>query len=271
MRDHIRFDDVDVDYAVTGRGDQVVLVHALPFAGWYAPLAAALTDHTVLRYRRTVPLDGRRFGIADDAEMCARLLRHVGFDRPHIVGHSYGGLVALALARSENAAVRSLALLEPAASGLVEPERAVAGMRPLMEMHRTRGPAVAAEQFLRAVLGDGARDLLDRFVPGAYQEVVAHAEHFFQVELPAAAQWTFGSDDARLVDQPILNVIGAESAPRFAGSAELIASLFPDAVRYVLPGTGHLLMAQEPAAMAGGLAEFWAEARLRRAAGSSRA
>jgi hypothetical protein len=58
LRDHIRFDDVDVDDEVTGRGDQVVLVHALPFVGWYAPLAAALTGHAVLRYRRTVPLDG---------------------------------------------------------------------------------------------------------------------------------------------------------------------------------------------------------------------
>lgn len=45
------------------------------------PLTAALADHTVLRYRRTVPLDGRQFGIEDDAVVCARLLRHVGLAR----------------------------------------------------------------------------------------------------------------------------------------------------------------------------------------------
>jgi pimeloyl-ACP methyl ester carboxylesterase len=257
MRDHIRFDDVDVYYERIGSGDQVVMAHALPFVGWYAPLAATLTDYAVLCYRRTVPLDGRQFGIDDDAELCARLLRHVGFDRPHLVGHSYGGLVSLALARSEGVSVRSLALLEPATSGLVEPGRAMAGIGPLIEMYRTRGSAVTAEQFLRAVLGDDARDLLDRFVPGAYDDAVTHAEHFFQVELPAAAHWRFGPVDARLVDQPILNVTGAESAPRFTESAEIIQSLFPKSVRYVLPGSGHLLMAQEPAAMARRLAEFW--------------
>ena len=272
MGDHIRFDDVEVDYEVVGSGDQVVLAHALPFVGWYAPLTAALTDYTVLHYRRTVPLDGRQFGVDDDAVLCARLLRHVGFDRPHLVGHSYGGLVALALARSEHVAVRSLALLEPATSGLIEPERAMAGMGLLMELYRTHGSAATAEQFLRVVLGDDARDLLDRFIPGAYDEAVTHAEHFFQVELPAAARWSFGPEEARLVDQPILNVTGAASAPRFTESAEIIASLFPnEAVRYVLPGSGHLLMAQEPEAMARRLAEFWAQARLRNPAGPSRA
>jgi pimeloyl-ACP methyl ester carboxylesterase len=255
--DHIRFDDVEVDYEVVGSGDQVVLAHALPFVGWYAPLTAALTDYTVLHYRRTVPLDGRQFGVDDDANVCARLLRHVGFDRPHVVGHSYGCLVGLALARGGAVTPRSLALLEPATSGLVEPERAVAGMAPLIELYRARGPAVAVEQFLRAVLGDDPRGLLDRYVPGAFDDAVAHADQFFQVELPAAAHWTFGPDDARLVDQPILNVIGTESDPRFAESAAIIAALFPNAVRSVVPGAGHLLIAQEPDAVARQLTEFW--------------
>lgn len=258
MSNHIRFDDVEVDYEVTGSGDQVVLAHARPFVAWYAPLAAALADYTVLRYRRTVPLDGRQFGVDDDAVVCARLLCHVGFDRPHLVGHSYGCLVGLALARTAAVALRSLALLEPAASGLVAPGRAVAGMGPLMETYRTRGSAIAVEQFLRAVLGEAPRDLLDRFVPGAFDEALAHADHLFQVELPAAAQWSFGPDDARLIDLPILNVVGSESAPRFVESAEIIESLFPNSVRCVLPGTGHLLMAQEPGAMTRRLTEFWA-------------
>ena len=117
-----------------------------------------------------------------------------------------------------------------------------------MEVYRTRGSAVAAEQFLGVVLGDDARGLLDRFLPGAFDEAVANADQFFEVELPAAARWSFGPDDARLIDQPILNVIGTETVPRFVQSAAIVQSLFPHAVRVELPGAGHLMMAQEPTA-----------------------
>ncbi len=255
--DHVEFDGVAVDYEVTGSGDQVVLLHARAFVGWYAPLVDVLSEYSVLRYRRTVPLDGRPFSIDDDAAVCARLVDLVGFDRPHLVGHSYGGLVALALARSRVVPLRSIALLEPAGSGLLDPEQATAGLAPLFELYQTHGSAVAAEQFLGVVLGEDARSLLDRFLPGAFDDAVANADQFFRVELPAAAQWSFGDDDARLIDQPILNVIGAETVPRFVQSAATVQSLFPNAVRVELAGAGHLLMAQEPTAMATRLAEFW--------------
>ena len=258
MVDRVEIEGVTVEYEVVGTGDYVVLLHARPFVSWYTPLVEVLSEYSVLRYRRTVPHDRRPFSIDDDADVCAQLLDHVGFDRPHVAGHSYGGLLALALARSRAAALRSIALLEPATSGLLEPEQARAGLAPLMEAYRTRGPAVAVEQFLRVVLGDDAPSLLERFVPGGFDEAVANADQFFQVELPAVTEWSFGHDDARLIDQPILNVIGIESAPRFVQGAAIVQTLFPASVRFELPGAGHLLMAQRPGAMATRMAQFWA-------------
>ena len=158
---------------------------------------------------------------------------------------------------ADSVALRSIALLEPAGSGLLDPEQATAGLAPLIEAYRTRGPAVATDQFLGVVLGDDARSLLDRFLPGAFDEAVANADQFFQVELPAAAQWNFGQDDARLIDQPILNVIGTETVPRFIQSAAIVQALFPHAERVELSGAGHLMMAQQPEAMATRLIEFW--------------
>jgi pimeloyl-ACP methyl ester carboxylesterase len=255
--DHVEFDGVAVDYEVRGSGDPVVLLHARAFVGWYDPLVEVLSDYSVLRYRRTVPLDGRPFEIDDDAAVCARLVDHVGFDEPHAVGHSYGALVALALARNRAVPLRSIALLEPAGTGLLDPEQATAGVAPLVELYRTRGPAVAAEQFLGVVLGEDARSLLDRHLPAAYEDTIANADQFFQVELPAAAQWSFGDDDARGIGLPILNAVGTETEPRFVQTALLVQSLFPDAVRVEVPGVGHLMMAEDPTAVAARLAEFW--------------
>ena len=260
MTNHVEFDDIAVDYEVIGEGDQVVLPHARPFVSWYSPLVAKISGYSVLRYRRTLPADRSAFGIDDDAHVCAQLLRHVGFDQPHVVGHSYGGLVALALARREPLQVRSLALLEPAASGFLAPEQARAGLAPLVDAYRSSGPSVAMDLFLSAVCGTDYRSILDRVVPDAFDEAVAHADQFFGVELPAVAQWSFGPDDARGIDRPILSVVGTESAPRFVQGAELLQTWLPNAVRFALPGTGHLLMAQNPQAMAERLDLFWRQA-----------
>ena len=199
------------------------------------------------------------FGIDDDAEFCARLLGHVGFDHAHLVGHSYGGLVALALACRDDVHPRSIALLEPASSGLLSPEEAAAGLAPLMDASRSQGPELAMDLFLRAVCGDEYREILDRLVPEAVPDAMAHAEQFFRVELEAVANWSFGPDAAGCIDVPVLHAVGAESAPRFVHGAALIESWLPQSVRYELPGTGHLMMAQNPTAMAERLERFWSD------------
>ena len=256
--EHVEFGDIAVDFEVTGQGDQVALLHASPFVSWYAPLVDLMDDYSVLRYRRTVPLDGRPFSIEDDAAVCAQLLGHVGFDRPHVVGHSYGGVLALALARSRAVALRTIALLEPARSGFLDPEQATAGLAPLMELYRTQGPAVdrravprrrARRRRQRSARSVPPRQLSTRSSPTP----ISSSRSSFR----RSARWSFGRDDARLIDQPILNVIGTETVPRFVQTAEIVQSLFPDAKRVELPGAGHLMMAQVPAEMATILREFW--------------
>jgi hypothetical protein len=55
-------------------------------------------------------------------------------------------------------------------------------------------------------------------------------------------QWTFGPREAESITQPVLNVLGAESAQRFVEGAELVQSWFPYAERLRVPEVGHLLM-----------------------------
>ena len=256
---HVELDGFAVDYEVVGSGEQIALLHARPFVSWYSPLVDRLSSYSVLRYRRTPPTDRSRLSIDDDAEFCARLLSHVGFENAHLVGHSYGALVALAAACRDDVQPRSIALLEPATSGLLSPEEAAAGMAPLLEVYRSQGPDVAIDLFLRAVCGDDYRALLDRFLPEAFDDALAHADQFFRVELDAVAMWEFGPDEARRIDKPVLNTVGTESAPRFVHGATLIETWIPQSIRYELPGAGHLLMAQNPSAMAERLERFWSD------------
>jgi pimeloyl-ACP methyl ester carboxylesterase len=263
--ERLTFDDVELTYERRGRGEQIVLVHASPFVSWYVPLIEQLTDFSTLRYRRRLAASGdgayRPLTVPEDAASCARLMDHVGWRTAHIVGHSYGALVALQLALDAPGRVRSVALLEPAARGISSSEQVAAALAPVIAAYRSGDKAGAVDGFLRHVCGEGYRAALDRAVPGAFREALDEADLFFQAEMPAVQGWSFGPGDAARVTQPVLNVLGARSVPRFAQGSELVQSWFPQAERLSVPDAGHLLMVQNPAGLARGLRDFFATQR----------
>jgi pimeloyl-ACP methyl ester carboxylesterase len=253
--ERVEFDGVQVEYELLGDGEPVVLPHARPFVSWYTPLTRAL-DRASLRYRRTVP-PGRAWRVEDDAELCARLLARLGIAAPDVVGHSYGGLVALELARGHGVDPRSIALLEPASVGLLPADEAMARMGPLLRAASSDGPA-AMNTFLRVVCGEDGPARLERLVPGALDEAIEGADAFFAVEFPAAVRWSFVPTGVR-ADLPVLIIRGSESAPRSVEAAEILRTWFPAAATHVLDGASHLLVAEEPAVIANRLMAFWSK------------
>jgi pimeloyl-ACP methyl ester carboxylesterase len=262
--DRFEFDDIELTYEIRGHGDPVVLVHASPFVRWYEPLIEHLPAVSVLHYRRRLRADTgggfRALTAAEDAAICARLMAHVGWPTAHVVGHSYGGLVALSLAMDEPQRVRSLALLEPAiVRGTPHAEQVTAGLQRVRDVYRAGDKAGAMDTFLRAVCGDDYRATLDRTVPGAFDDAVAEADLFFQVEMPATQG--FDPSGTHRITQPILDVVGTDSPPRFAERSELLRSWFPQAEHFSLPHAGHLLMVENPTAMAQTLSHFFSRHR----------
>lgn len=104
-------------------GDTLVLLHGFgaDSLSWQ-PLVAALGDSASL-VLVDLPGHGRspaphgRSSVHSLAGMVADALRGQGLDDVHLVGHSLGGAVALALAESGAVGVRSLTLLAPAGLG----------------------------------------------------------------------------------------------------------------------------------------------------------
>jgi pimeloyl-ACP methyl ester carboxylesterase len=228
--DRLAFDDVELTYELQGHGERIVLVHASPFVSWYVPLVEQLAAFSTLRYRRRLLEAGsggyRPLTVGEDAASCIRLMDHVGWSTAHIVGHSYGALVALQLAIDAPERVRSVALLEPAARGISRSEQVAAALELVVAAYRSGDKAGAVDGFLRHVCGDGYRAVLDRAIPGAFGEALDEADLFFQAEMPAVQRWSFGPADAAHVTQPVLNVLGAER-PAVRGRERARAVLVP--------------------------------------------
>jgi pimeloyl-ACP methyl ester carboxylesterase len=260
MWNHLDFDDVELTYQLRGTGERVVFVHASPFVSWYGPLIDQLAEFSTLTFRRRLKEPGagrfRPLTVAEDAATCVRLMEHVGWPTAHIVGHSYGALVALQVAIDHADRAASVALLEPAARGVSSSAAVAAALQPVIVAYQSGDVAGAIDGFWRHVCGEGYRDILERVIPGAFAEALAEADLFFQAEMAAVQQWTFAASDAARVTQPVLNVRGSESVPRFVEGGELVQSWFPRAERLTVPGAGHLLMVQNPTALAEGLTAY---------------
>src|SRR5206468_10154155 len=100
-----------------------------------------------------------------DVDALVRLLDELGAPA-HVVGHSYGGLLALQLALRRPALVRSLALFEPVAFGILDEPADDEARRTLarIELVYDARAAEADEAWLRAFVdwwsGAGAWDAL---------------------------------------------------------------------------------------------------------------
>src|SRR5947208_339445 len=102
--------------AQRGAGPEVLLVHggASPETTWSG--LELLTQHWTLTfaYRRGFAPSPEPPGGRQDFEQDATDIAELLDGRPHLVGHSYGGVVAAIAATREPGRVRSLTLLEPA-------------------------------------------------------------------------------------------------------------------------------------------------------------
>jgi pimeloyl-ACP methyl ester carboxylesterase len=261
-------DGIELDYAIRGTGDPVVLVHWGVCAAWAEPLleAPALSErYRLLSYHRagfgnSGHVEGP-LSMADHAEQCCRLMRHVDIERAHIVGHSSSAAIALQLALDAPEAVQTLTLMDaarPAPQTETQAAFARGFAEPAIQRYHTGDTAAAVDTFFRGVFGPRYREALEEGLPGAFDQAVADADAFFGQELPALYQWSFTEQHARRVSQPVLLVHGEHSAPTFAERRDLLLSWLPNAEPFELPGANHLLHVENPNGIAEALDGFFA-------------
>jgi 3-oxoadipate enol-lactonase len=259
----ISVNGVELEVDVRGSGEAVVFIHGSGPADSFLPLAAepVIHDHyRVVRYRRrgyggSTPIDGP-VPVTQHAADCHALLDSLGIAKAHLVGHSYGGCVALQLATDAPDLVPTLALFEP---GWLSPAAAAAladAMAPVWDSYRAGDHAGAGDTFLRLANGPDWRDRLAQRVPGGPEQAIKDVAVVFESDLPTMAQWQFGADDAAKITQPVFYLGGSASLPMFDDVRDLVHRCLPQTEEDVLPDVNHALHMHQPAAVATRLADF---------------
>jgi pimeloyl-ACP methyl ester carboxylesterase len=206
---------------VAGAGEPIVLLHSsLSSKSQWSELAARLAPRF-----RVIALDlcgygdnpmptSRPFSIDDEVRLVAdRVDRLVpSHDRIHVVGHSYGGSVALRFAERFRRRVASLALYEPVTFGVLD--------RGDVQLAEARRVAECVRELLKAGLRLQAAEIFVDFWSGAgtYGRLarpakVGIARNIAKVPLDfqAAMAWPADAAGVRSISAPTLLLTGDHS------------------------------------------------------------
>jgi len=259
----------EVEYVIRGQGEPVLFIHGAHIAESFLPLMdeASLADYRLIRYHRR-GYAGSTAAVGPPADYIKRaaadaraLLKHVGLERAHIVGHSSGALIALQLALDAPGAVESLALLEPALVRVPSGQAHGEDLAPAIERYHGGDPVGAVDRFMIEVAGPRWRSATARMIPGGPEQAEQDAATFFELELPAVGAWEFDADKAAAFSRPVLFILGSESIPMLKEGRDLVHTWFARTENLDVPGVNHALQMQDPQSVAAGLADFWARHR----------
>lgn len=272
--ERLQRDGALLEFMASGVGEPVLLIHPSVTAdGLSIPLLQRrelASSYRVITYHRrgyrNSTLGPQPVSMVDQAADAAAVLDHLGVRRAHVVGHSYGGVVALQLAHDQPRLVHSLALLEPplmaVPSGPALRERTLI---PAAQRYRSGDKHGGLDLFLTEVFGSGWRSALDAAVPGGVSQAEADVDTVFTVDLPSLQRWTFCDELVATLSCPILSVVGRDSPPfRFEGR-QLLHRWFPHTEDFDLENANHLLQMKNPEGMAVGLSAFFQRHPINRA------
>ncbi len=221
-----------------GTGPPLVLVHGAfcdHRSNWQfvAPdFARHFTVHAVARRGRGESDATAGHSVADDAEDVAALIAAI--EGPvHLLGHSYGALVALEGAAGVRERVAKLVLYEPP-----PPEASSAG-----QLDELEGFAAARDWegyvglFLQDELSLSDSELAEMRETPLWPQFVAQAPPT-RHDLLALPRHGFDPKRFAGVDMPVMLQIGTESR-REAYATDALAAVLPNARIAELPGQGH--------------------------------
>ncbi len=250
-----------LSYVDRGSGAPIVLVPgtASDFRIWMNQVEPFSQRGRVLAYSRrynwpnSAPGTGADGSMARQVEDLAALIKGMGLAPAHIVGHSYGGVIALLLALGHPEVVRTLVLAEPSVWAALEN---VPGLEADVKARQDFAAALA-QAFASGDAERVVKLLVDFVAPGV--DVPSEIHSMFVSNVPAAkveGGARFTCEDARRVTVPTLVLTGDRSPMFFRHMAEIVARCVPGGELARIPGASHPMQLMNPQAFNDAVREF---------------
>lgn len=246
---------VSISHESYGAGPDLVIVHGSfsdHLSNWQfvgPSLAEAFTVHALARRGRGETDATTDHSVEEEAADVAALIEAIG-GPVHLLGHSYGALIALAAAPQVRDRIGKMVLYEPPLQDSLRPER-LAELEDLAAADDWDG---FTSSFMRHELGLSDSDLDGPRESPFWPQFVAAAPPTLQ-DLRALPKFDLDPDDFSCLSMPVMLQIGTQSQ-RDAYATDSLARVLPGAMIAELPGQGHDAVFTAPDLYAGQVIDF---------------
>ena len=254
-------------YEIWGDGTPLLLLHAgvADCRMWEAQLSSLARHYRVIRFdlrgfgRSRLP--SGRFSNHDDVHA---LINYLALGPVHLLGISFGGLVALDFALSYPSLVRTLALGGTSVSGAPPSDRIVAFWEQ-EEAAEDAGDLEGATELNLRFWVDGLQRQPEEVEPQVRRLVHDMQLAIFQQEAPddaeAVALQPPASERLAELAMPVLLMVGELDLPEKVGLSQQLSEVIARAEYRLLPGVAHMLNMEKPQQFNQTVLEFLARHR----------
>jgi 3-oxoadipate enol-lactonase len=216
------------------------LADELRLLAWDAPGYAASPDP-----EEPLDLDGY-------ADAAAAVIQEHANGPVHVLGVSWGGVIAIRLAGRHPELVRSLVLADSTRGSGQSPEQAAAMRHRPGELAQQGPDSFARQRGPRLVTAAAPEELVDRVI-ATMRDAVRLPGYAYAAESMAATDLTA---ELATVDTPTLVLCGDQDTVTGPAESQALAGGIPDAVFVTLRAAGHLANQESPQAFNAWLSAF---------------
>ena len=250
-------------YEVAGDGPAVVLIHGfgLDMRMWDPQVGPLADRFRVVRY------DCRGFGTSGPFDPAVpythagdlvALLDHLDIGEAVLAGLSFGGRVALQAALADPARVRGLALLDAVLNGVPWDPESARALDGVARRVQEAGVLAGREAWLAHPLFAAARERPDLAAALAAMVAGYPGQHWLGQDPHRETRRPV--DVLEGIAVPALVAVGERDVPGFREMSAVLARRIPGAAYHLVPGAGHMVSMEQPAAINDLLISFVQEA-----------